>query len=114
MHTLGRHFLLDLKECNKELLNDLDFLKEVLLSVAQGVDTHILGESFYHFQPQGVSGLVLISGSHICIHTWPEFGYAAVDLFTYSDSLQPEVIAKLLIEKLEAKNPSITELKRGI
>ncbi len=114
MHIIGRHFLLDLKDCNKELLNDLDFVKGTLFSVAQQPGTQILGESFHCFEPQGISGIVLSTGSHLCIHTWPEFGYAAIDIFTYGDVFQPEIAAKLLIEKLEAKNPSMVELKRGV
>ena len=113
MHTLGKHFLLDLKDCRQELLDNLEFIKSTLASVAQQSDTKVLGDSFYHFVPQGVSGLVLASGSHICIHTWPEYGYSAVDIFTHSDSFQPEEAAQLLIESLESKNPSIVELKRG-
>ncbi|MCL0092378.1 adenosylmethionine decarboxylase [Dehalococcoidia bacterium] len=113
MHTLGKHFLLDLKDCNKDVLDDLEFLRTALSSVAQRSQEEMLGESFYHFTPQGVSGLVLATGSHICIHTWPEYGYAAVDIFTHSDSFHPEEAAKLIIEKLGSQNPSIVELKRG-
>ncbi|MBT9163321.1 MAG: S-adenosylmethionine decarboxylase proenzyme [Chloroflexi bacterium] len=113
MHTLGKHFLLDLKDCNKDVLDDLEFLKATLSSVAQRSPEETLGESFHHFTPQGVSGLVLASGSHICIHTWPEYGYAAVDIFTHSDSFYPEAAANLIIEKLGSQNPSIVELKRG-
>jgi S-adenosylmethionine decarboxylase len=114
MHTLGKHFLLDLKDCSRELLDDLDFIKGTLFSVAHESGAQILGESFYCFEPQGISGIVLITGSHLCIHTWPEFGYAAIDIFTYGDLFQPEAAAKLLIERLQCKNPSIVELKRGV
>ena len=113
MGALGKHFLLDLKDCSKELLNDLDFLKGVLSSIAKDAGTSVIGESFHRFQPQGISGVVLITGAHLCIHTWPEHSYAAIDIFTYGDLFQPEEAARLIIEKLEAKNPSIVELKRG-
>lgn len=113
MSALGKHFLLDLKDCSRELLNDLDFLKGVLSSIAKDAGTSVIGESFHQFQPQGISGVVLITGAHLCIHTWPEHAYAAIDIFTYGDLFQPEEAARLIIEKLEAKNPSIVELKRG-
>lgn len=112
MQTLGKHLLLDLKDCSPEVLDDLDFLRGVLLSVARKGGA-ILGESFHHFDPQGISGMVLISGSHICIHTWPEHGYATIDIYTYRDSFQPEEAAQLIIEKLGTKSPSIVELRRG-
>ena len=113
MHTLGKHFLLDLKDCSKDVLDDLEFLKAALSSVAQQSQGETLSESFHHFAPQGVSGLVLASGSHICIHTWPEYSYAAVDIFTHNDSFNSEEAARLIIEKLGARSPSIVELKRG-
>ncbi len=113
MRTMGKHFLLDLKECNKDLLDDLDFIKDVLHTVAKNAGDAVIGESFHRFLPQGVSGVVLITGAHLCIHTWPEYGYSAIDVFTYGDIFQPEEVARLITEKLESKNPSIVELKRG-
>ena len=113
MNVLGRHLLIELQDCDKEVLNNLDFLREAMVAAAIACGATVMGESFHHFKPQGVSGLVLITGSHICIHTWPEYCYAAVDIFIHSDSFQPEEAAQLLIERLESKHPSIVELKRG-
>jgi S-adenosylmethionine decarboxylase len=58
--------------------------------------------------------MVVIAESHLAIHTWPEYGYAAVDVFTCGDLIDPKVAAKFLIEKFQSKNPSIIEMKRGI
>ncbi|HUV46482.1 MAG TPA: adenosylmethionine decarboxylase, partial [Dehalococcoidia bacterium] len=66
------------------------------------------------FSPHGVSGVVNIAESHISIHTWPEYRYAAVDVFTCGDKVEPEEAAKLIVEKLEAQNHSVIELRRGI
>ena len=114
MDALGRHLLLELKGCDKEVLNDTGFLREVLLAAAGAAGATVLGESFHHFNPHGVSGVVIIAESHLCIHTWPEYGYAAVDIFTCGDSVKPELAIKPLVEKLGAKDPSYIELKRGI
>ena len=83
--------------------------------VAAAVDcgATVLGESFHPFQPQGVSGVVVIAESHLSIHTWPEYGYAAVDIFTCGTSVQPEKAAEVLIEKLGAKDHTLTEIQRG-
>jgi S-adenosylmethionine decarboxylase len=105
---------LELKNCNKEVLNDLDFLKVVLLEATQECGATALGESFHKFSPQGVSGVVVIAESHLIIHTWPEYGYAAVDIFTCGNSVKPEKAAELLIEKLGTNNHSIIEMHRGI
>ncbi len=114
MYALGRHLLLELKDCNKEVLDDLDFLKICLNEAAIRCGATVVGESFYHFSPYGVSGVVNIAESHISIHTWPEYGYAAVDVFTCGDGAEPEEAAKLIVEKLEAQEHSLIELRRGI
>ena len=114
MNALGRHLLLELKECDEEVLNDLAFLKDCLKEAAIQCGATVVGESFYHFSPHGVSGVVNIAESHISIHTWPEYGYAAVDVFTCGDDVQPEKAYKVMIERLEAKNHSSIELRRGI
>lgn len=114
MYALGRHLLLDLKGCNKEVLNDLDFVKNCLNEAAIQCGATVVGETFYHFSPYGVSGVVNIAESHISIHTWPEYKYAAVDIFTCGDNVKPEEAANLIIQRLEAKDYSSIELRRGI
>ena len=114
MKALGRHLLLELKDCDRVLLNDLEALRQVLRQAAAECGAEILSDSFHHFSPQGVSGVVIIAESHLFIHTWPEYGYAAVDVFTCGDLIDPRVAANFLIEKFESKDPSIIEMKRGI
>ena len=114
MNALGKHLLLELKDCDKEVLNDLSFLRGTLLSAASEVGATVLGESFHQFNPQGVSGVVVITESHLFIHTWPEYGYAAADIFTCGNSVQTGKAAELLIEKLGSKDHSIIEFQRGI
>jgi S-adenosylmethionine decarboxylase len=114
LYALGRHLLLELKICNKEVLDDLDFLKDCLNEAAIQCGATVVGESFYHFSPYGVSGVVNIAESHIAIHTWPEHKYAAVDVFTCGNNVDPEKAAKLIIEKLGAQSHSVIELRRGI
>ena len=114
MNALGKHLLLELNGCDKEVLNDLSFIKGTLLAAADECGATVLGESFHRFNPQGVSGVVIIAESHLFIHTWPEYGYAAADIFTCGDSVQPEKAAEVLIEKLGAKNHSMIEIQRGL
>lgn len=114
MNALGKHLLLELKGCDKEVLNDLGFLKDALITAAGEAGATVLGESFHQFNPRGVSGVVIIAESHLCIHTWPEYGYAAVDIFTCGNSVQPKEAAEMLVRKLGSKNHSIIEMQRGI
>jgi S-adenosylmethionine decarboxylase len=114
LNALGRHLLLELKDCNEEALNDLDYLQKLLVAAAEESGATIVGKAFHQFSPQGVTGAVLIAESHILIHTWPEHNYAAVDIFTCGDSVKPEVAAERLIKELDAKNSTVIELKRGV
>ena len=107
MNALGKHLLLELKDCNREVLDDLGFLKDILSAAADEAGATVLGESFHHFDPHGVSGVVIIAESHLFIHTWPEHNYAAIDIFTCGDSVQPEKAAQRLIGELGAKSHSI-------
>ena len=114
MNVLGKHLLLELKECNPQLLNDLDYIRNSLLRAAEDLGVHVVGESFHQFSPQGVTGILSIAESHISIHTWPEYGYAAADIFTCGSSFQPLQAADILIEQLESKDQDITEIPRGL
>ena len=114
MNVVGIHLMLELKECNRELLNDLPYIKDAMTQAAKEVGAHIIGESFHQFHPQGVTGILAIAESHICIHTWPEHGYAAADVFTCGTSFEPRKAAQILIERLESKEPSFTQLRRGV
>ena len=114
MNALGRHLLLELQDCDKEVLDNLSFLREAMVAAAVDCGATVLGESFHHFSPQGVSGVVVIAESHLSIHTWPEYGYAAVDMFTCGTSVEPVRAAEALIEKLGSRKHSMMEIQRGL
>ena len=114
MEALGRHVLLELCECNCEKLDDLEFVRSTMLHAAEETGATVIGEIFHQFSPQGVTGVVAIAESHVCIHTWPEFGYAAVDIFTCGEGFEPTDAASLIIEQLESRSPEITEVARGV
>mgnify|MGYP001562557163 FL=1 len=115
MYALGTHLLVELKDCsNSKLLNDLKKVEETLVLAAKEAKATIIETCFHKFSPFGISGVVVIAESHLTIHTWPEYGFAAVDIFTCGDTLQPEVAASYLIGKFKSRNPSIVEMKRGI
>ena len=114
MEVLGCHLLLELKDCNPELLNDLPYIRQAMIETAQDVGATIVGESFHHFSPQGVTGILAIAESHISIHTWPEYGYAAVDIFSCGPSFRPREAATKLAEALECRKPEVQEIQRGL
>ena len=113
MEALGRHVLLELRDCNAAKLDDLPYLKGTMMHAAVETGATIIGEIFHQFAPQGVTGVIAIAESHLCIHTWPEFGYAAVDIFTCGAAFDPTEAAHLIVAALESKDPEITEVIRG-
>jgi S-adenosylmethionine decarboxylase len=114
LHALGTHLLLELRDCNPKTLTNLEFVRETLKNAALEAKATIVEVAFHEFSPFGISGMVVIAESHLAIHTWPEYGYAAVDVFTCGDLIDPKIAAQYLIEKFESRNPSIVEMKRGI
>ena len=114
MNALGTQILLELKQCNRELLNDLPYLRNALLQAAKEVGATVIGQSFHQFSPQGVTGVVAIAESHLCIHTWPEYAYAAVDIFTCGEGFKPQEAVDLIVRSLESQEHSVTEIRRGV
>ena len=114
MDVLGTHVLLELRDCDPQLLDDLSYIRQELLRAAATVDAHVVGESFHQFTPQGVTGILSIAESHISIHTWPEHRYAAADVFTCGDQTMPERAAAVIIDALRCRDPQITQIRRGL
>src|SRR6201988_5441751 len=114
LKALGRHLLAEYHGCDPEILNDLGKIKERMLEAASRCGATVLENSFHYFSPHGVSGVVVIAESHLAIHTWPEYQYAAVDIFSCGEVLQPEVAANYLVEQFGAERTSIVEMQRGM
>ena len=114
MNALGKHLLLELYDVDRTLLNDLPAVRDIMISAANGAGAIILGESFHQFSPQGVSGVIIIAESHLSIHTWPEHGYAAADIFTCGTTVSPEKGAEIIIERMNPVTHSIMLMHRGM
>lgn len=114
MYALGTHLLVELRDCNPEVLKSIEKVQNALVSAARHAAATIVDVSFHEFNPIGISGMVIIAESHLSIHTWPEYGFAAVDIFTCGDVIKPQEAAAFLIAEFESRNPSVVEMKRGI
>ena len=113
MINLGRHILVEFYGCNKRKLNDLKFIQNIMIGAAEYAKATVVEDVFHKFNPHGISGVVVIAESHLAIHTWPEYGYAAVDLFTCGESIDPWEAFQYISDKLESSNKTTMELKRG-
>lgn len=114
MKALGRQIMVEFFDCDRELLNDERFIGEVMKEAAVRCGATIVETVFHTFNPHGISGVVLIAESHLTIHTWPEYGYAAVDLFTCGEEINPEIAFDFLEEELKAGSYSVVEMLRGL
>ncbi|MBT9168228.1 MAG: S-adenosylmethionine decarboxylase proenzyme [Syntrophomonadaceae bacterium] len=114
MSALGRHVLAEFYGCPEEILNDIQRIERTMVDAALEAGAEIREVAFHKFSPQGVSGVVVISESHLAIHTWPELGYAAVDVFTCGDKVDPWVSTNYLKEHFAADRLSAQEITRGI
>ncbi|OLA96048.1 MAG: S-adenosylmethionine decarboxylase proenzyme [Candidatus Rokubacteria bacterium 13_2_20CM_69_15_2] len=114
MNALGRHLLVELFDCDPDVIDNLESVKEALIEAAKRAQATIVDVVFHEFNPFGISGVVVIAESHLSIHTWPEYRYAAVDIFSCGDALQPEVAASYLVEQFAAERTSIVEMQRGM
>ncbi len=113
MKELAKHFIAELYDCDRELLNDVTAIEQILLKGAKAAKATIVGHSFHHFSPHGVSGVVIIAESHISIHTWPEYGYAAIDIFTCGKLTDRNLAIDTIREGFKAERMMAMELKRG-
>jgi len=114
VRALGTHLIVELHNCHPELLKDLDFVKDTMISAAQACRATVVDAVFHEFNPFGVSGIVVIAESHLSIHTWPEYHYAAVDIFTCGDTVKPVEAAEYIAARLRCENRSFVEFKRGV
>ncbi len=114
MSALGRHIIAEFYGCPEETLNDLQQVKQEMVAAAKEAGAEVRETAFHEFSPQGISGVVVISESHLTIHTWPELGYAAVDVFTCGESVDPWMSCNYLKDHLSANNMTARELKRGM
>jgi S-adenosylmethionine decarboxylase len=113
MIGLGVQSMLDLYGCDVRSIDDVRGVERKLNEAARRCGATIVASCFHQFNPHGVSGVVVIAESHLAIHTWPEHGYAAIDLFTCGDLLAPEVCFDYLREAFRSTRHSVRTVSRG-
>ncbi len=114
MASMGSHCILEMYNCPAGILNDLAFVREAIRDAAEVSGSTLLHEIQHAFSPQGVTALALLAESHISVHTWPESGYAAADVFTCGEHTLPEKACELLVTRLQARRYALRRLERGL
>lgn len=110
---LGRQALAELYDCPGTVLADLAAIERHMNDAAIAAGATVVESTFHHFNPHGVSGVVIIAESHLAIHTWPEHGYAALDVFTCGDAVDPQRAVEYLYASLGAGRMDLTVVRRG-
>ncbi|MFA9457175.1 adenosylmethionine decarboxylase [Halalkalibacter sp. APA_J-10(15)] len=113
MDTMGRHVIAELWGCDEHKLNNMSFIEQVFVDAALKAGAEVREVAFHKFAPHGVSGVVIISESHLTIHSFPEHGYASIDVYTCGD-LDPTVASNFIADSLQASTSEVIEVPRGM
>jgi S-adenosylmethionine decarboxylase len=114
MKTLGKHLLCELTGCSSVKLSGVEWVKKEIYAAAFAAKATVLHGYFHQFAPTGVSGMLCLAESHISIHTWPETGYAAIDIYTCGETAMPHKAIEHLVTAFEADQHHIVEMARGV
>jgi S-adenosylmethionine decarboxylase len=114
VQSLGKHLIIELYECQSEIINNAKRVKEKLMEAVKISGANPVQSFIHEFNPHGISGVVVIEESHFSVHTWPEYGYCALDIFTCGDEIDCYSALLYLKKGFHAKNLSVTEMKRGM
>ncbi|WP_342744183.1 adenosylmethionine decarboxylase [Oceanobacillus senegalensis] len=112
--TIGKHVIAELWDCNVNKLNDVGLMERIFVDAALKAGAEIREVAFHKFAPFGVSGVVIISESHLTIHSFPEHGYASVDVYTCGNIIDPNIATEYIAQALESKSCDRVILSRGM
>ena len=112
--SLVSHLLIELYGCNGRLLEQEETVGLAMREAAQRSEATVVAESFHEFKPYGVSGAVIIQESHYTIHTWPEHGYAAVDLFYCGGTVLVHRAVEVLRSRFKPERIKFLVVRRGL
>ena len=106
--------MIELYGCPADVLDDLERVREAMRAAVVASKGTLLGEVVHDFEPQGVTVVGLLAESHISVHTWPEHGYAAADVFTCGTAGDPERACLSLAASLQAERHELRTIERGL
>jgi S-adenosylmethionine decarboxylase len=112
--TFGRHIAVDVWGVDFEKLNDAEFLTNHMVEAADVCGATVLSVQSKKFEPQGATVLVMLSESHISIHTYPEKGFAALDCYTCGETVDPQLAIDYLVSILKPERFYAKKIIRGI
>jgi len=109
----GYHLMMELFGCDSEKINSRKFLHLLVKNAVKQAGLTNLGSRFHQFDPQGVTGFTLLAQSHISLHTWPEYGYLVLDIFTCGDQKQADSLADQFLKRLRPARVNRQVVRKG-
>lgn len=111
---VGKQLIIELYGCDSKIIDDIKLVEAIMLEAAHAAHATVVTQVFHKFAPQGVSGVVVVSESHLAIHTWPEFGYCAVDIFTCGNLCDNDAAFEVVKKRFCAQSSTLVKVKRGV
>jgi S-adenosylmethionine decarboxylase len=111
---IGHHYIVEASGCDPKIISSVEKVQQILVKAAETAGAQVWSVSVNRFPPNGVSGVIVISESHISTHTWPEFGYGALNFYTCGKAIDSKKAVFYAVEEFGAKTCHITEITRGI
>lgn len=113
MEHLGQHVIIELWGCNAGI-NCSATVEEAMLAAVKAAKATLLDLKVHAFSPQGVTGVAVLTESHLSVHSWPEYGYLAADVFTCGNTTDPAAAAEVLKQYFEPTHADVYEITRGV
>ncbi len=108
--TLGKQLVVEFFGCNRIILDDIEQIEKIMLDAALAAHATIVAHKFHQFSPQGVSGAVIVAESHLAIHTWPEYNYCHVDIFTCGEYTDNDAALEIIKQGIGADHYKVTKI----
>lgn len=113
MEHLGKHLIIECWGCN-DGINDADLMRTVMIEAVQAANATLLDINVHTFSPHGVTGVAVLSESHLSVHSWPEYGYLAADVCTCGETPEPMAAVEVLRQYFQPHVVELQDLQRGI
>lgn len=114
MNALGKHVIVEMYDCDREIINNQELVEMFMIEAVKISGATLVKTVFHKFSPHGITGIAVVAESHFSIHTWPEYGYCAVDIFTCGELIDSGSAIEYFKNKLLAKSVSVIEMQRGV
>jgi S-adenosylmethionine decarboxylase len=113
MEHLGQHVIIEFWGCN-DGINDADLMRTAIIDAVRAANATLLDINVHTFSPHGVTGVAVLSESHLSVHSWPEYGYLAADVFTCGATTDPGAAVDVLRRYFKPRRVELQELRRGV